>query len=37
MFVELQEKYQDKHFTVLGITTDDSPDDDLASSPRHTR
>ena len=29
MLVELQEKYQDKGFTVVGITTDDPPDDDL--------
>jgi len=29
MLVELQEKYQDQRFTVIGITTDDPPDDDL--------
>jgi thiol-disulfide isomerase/thioredoxin len=29
MLVELQEKYQDKGFTVVGITTDDPPDQDL--------
>ena len=29
MLVELQEKYQDQKFTVVGITTDDPPDDDL--------
>lgn len=29
MLVELQEKYQDKGFTVIGITTDDPPDEDL--------
>lgn len=29
MLVELQEKYQDKGFTVVGITTDDPPDEDL--------
>jgi thiol-disulfide isomerase/thioredoxin len=29
MLVELMQKYKDQNFTVLGISTDDRPDDDL--------